>query len=98
MTTTATPTATTVGNLTEDPELRFSAAGRPWMKARLAIKPFVAEATEQPPSECFDIVAFGSLAENVSSTCSKGSRVVVSRKLESDTWTGRDGVKRVTTK
>lgn len=87
-----------VGNLTEDPELRFSAAGKPWMRTRISVRPYVAGATEQPEVEFFDVVAFGSLAENVAEVLRKGSRVVVTGKMESDTWTGRDGVERETQK
>jgi single-strand DNA-binding protein len=97
---TATTTATLglVGNLTAEPELRFSKAGRAWTSFRLAVKPYVAGATEQPEPEYFEVICFGSLAENVSVTLAKGSRVAVVGKLEHETWTGRDGVERVTQK
>jgi single-stranded DNA-binding protein len=44
------------------------------------------------------VVCFGSLAENVCETCHKGSHVVVAGRLEDDTWTGRDGIERVSEK
>ena len=91
--TTATATETTglVGNLTADPEIRSSAAGKPWMRARLSVKPYLAGAETQPETVFYDLVCFGSLAENVCDTCRKGSRVVVSGRLEDASWTGNDG-------
>ena len=86
-----------VGNLTDDPELLTSKSGKPWMKARLSVKPFIPGASEQP-TEFYDLVAFGSLAENVAATLHKGDRVVVTGKVEEDRWTGNDGVERATQK
>jgi single-strand DNA-binding protein len=100
MTTTLTPTATVgfVGNLTDDPELRFSNAGKPWCSFKLAVRPYLAGADVQPEPVFYSVVCFGSLAENACETLHKGSRVVVSGRLEEDTWTGRDGQERVTLK
>jgi single-strand DNA-binding protein len=96
MSTSATPTTGLVGNLTGDPELRYSAAGKPWTKARLSVQPYDPDAAEKPEPVFYDLVCFGSLAENVATVCRKGDRVAVSGRLEDDTWTGRDGSERVT--
>ena len=93
-----TPTVGLVGNLTDDPDLRFSNAGKPWMRGRISVKPYVKGAAEQPEAVFYDVICFGSLAENVAESCHKGSRVVVAGKLEDETWTGRDGQERTTTK
>ncbi len=94
--TTATDTRTIgmVGNLTADPELHFSAKGTAYATSRISVRPYVAGAEVQPDAEFFDLVCFGGLAENVAEVLRKGSRVVVSGRLETDTWTGRDGVER----
>ena len=86
-----------VGNLPDDPELLTSKSGKPWMKCRISVKPFVPGAGDQP-AQFFDVVAFGTLAENAGVTLHKGDRVVVTGKVEEDRWTGNDGVERVTTK
>ena len=65
---------------------------------RLSVKPYVAGVDVQPEAEFYDLVAFGSLAENVAETCGKGDRLVVTGKIEDETWVGRDGVERTTTK
>ena len=94
--TTATDTRTIgmVGNLTADPELHFSAKGTAYATSRISVRPYVAGAEVQPDAEFFDLVCFGGLAENVAEVLRKGSRVVVSGRLETDTWTGQDGVER----
>jgi single-strand DNA-binding protein len=84
--------------MTDDPELRFSQAGKPYATFKLAVKPYVAGASEQPEPVYYSVVCFGSLAENVSEQCTKGQRMVVTGRLEEDTWTGRDGNERVTLK
>jgi len=91
MTTTITQTVGFVGNVATEPEVRFSKAGKAWCSFRLSVKPYVPGATEQPEPEFYDLVCFGSLAENVADTCRKGSRIVVSGRIEDASWTGNDG-------
>jgi single-strand DNA-binding protein len=96
-----TPTTTTVGavgNLTDDPELRFGKSGTAWMRARISVQPYVKGQVEKPEPVFLDLVCFGSLAENVCDVASKGDRLVVSGRLEDDTWTGRDGMERTSQK
>jgi single-strand DNA-binding protein len=52
----------------------------------------------QPDPVYFSVICFGALVENVCSSVSRGDRVVVAGRLEEDTWTGRVGVERLTTK
>lgn len=87
-----------VGTLTDDPELRFSAKGKPWAKARISVQPWAPAATEKPEAVFYDVVAFGSLAENLAETCHKGARVAVAGRFEEERWTGRDGVERTAMK
>jgi single-strand DNA-binding protein len=85
------------GNLTGDPELRYSAKGAAWVTSGLAVNRRVRnEAGEwkDAPTEYFDLVCFGDLAENVAGCLSKGDRVVVVGKVQDKHWTGRDGVER----
>jgi len=91
-------TAGLVGNLTAEPELRFSANDKPWCTLRLAVKPWLRGADVQPEPTYHDIVAFGLLAEHVAKALHKGDRVVVTGRIEEEPWTGRDGVERVAQK
>jgi single-strand DNA-binding protein len=92
---------TQVGNLTRGPELRYSAKGSAWCTTAVAVnrrkKGDDGTWTDLPP-EFFDVVAFGQLAESVAECLAKGDRVIVVGRLESETWTGRDGKERTTDK
>jgi len=87
-----------VGNLVDDPTYAISQSGRPWLKASLAVKPWVPGQQEQPPTEYYDLVAFGAMADNILNFVGKGHRVVVNGRLELETWTGRDGQERTSKK
>jgi single stranded DNA-binding protein len=91
MTDAATETTGMVGTLTSDPALRFSNAGKPWTKFRMSVKPWVRGADVQPDPVFYDVVSFGSLAENVAEALSEGDRVTVAGTVETENWTGRDG-------
>jgi single-strand DNA-binding protein len=83
--------AVIVGNATRDPELRYSPSGH-------AICSFsVAENRKVKDREVvsfYDIVCFGSLATNVAESVSKGTRVVVTGRLEQRSWESDSGEKR----
>jgi single-strand DNA-binding protein len=86
-----------VGNLTRDPELRYSPKGAAWVTTAMAVdrrKRSDDGAWEDLDPEFYDVVCFGDLAENVATCLSKGDRVVVVGKVEEQQWTGRDGVER----
>lgn len=80
-----------VGTIANDPELRFSASGTPWVKFRLSVKPYTKGVDVQPAAVYYDVVCFNSLAEHVAEVLSQGDRVSVVGKLEDDSWVGRDG-------
>jgi single-strand DNA-binding protein len=69
---------TLVGNLTRDPELRYSAGGAPVLSLGLAVnrRKKVGDDWEEETS-FFNAVCFGSLAENLAATVSKGNRVLL---------------------
>ncbi len=88
------------GNLTRDPELRFSAKGNAWCAAGLAVnrrKRLDDGTYEELPAEFYDLVTFGDLAENVAELA-KGTRVIAFGKVEHGTWTAKDGTERETVK
>ncbi len=92
---------TLTGNLTRDPELRFSAKGTAWCTAGLAVNRRNRRddgSFEELPAEFYQLTCFGDLAEHVAESLAEGDRVVASGKLELETWTGRDGTERTTTK
>ncbi len=93
--------ATIVGNLTCDPELRFSAKGNAWATASLAVnrrsRDEAGSWVDEEP-EFYSLVCFGETAEHVADSLAKGHRLVVVGRLEDETWIDRNGVERTTTK
>ena len=92
---------TLAGNLTRDPELRFSSKGTAWCSAGLAVnrrRRLDDGSYEDLPAEFYELTCFGDLAEHVAECLGKGDRVVAAGRLETETWTGRDGTERTTTK
>jgi single-strand DNA-binding protein len=95
------PKTVRVGNLTRDPELRYSAKGSAWSTTALAVDHRVKRddgSWEALPSDFYDLVCFGQLAESVAESLAKGDRVVVVGQVEDETWTGRDDKERTTHK
>jgi len=95
-----TATVGLVGKLGSDPELRFSQNGKPYARTKLAVEtPIVpGDWKGEKGSDWYDIVCFGSLAENLCESVKKGDRVVVTGRHETETWTGKDGTERATEK
>lgn len=80
---------TVVGNMTRDPELRFTPAGLAVCSFGLAVN---RKRGEEEQVSFFDVTAFGSLAENVAGLI-KGCRVIVTGRLEQQSWE-KDGERR----
>lgn len=75
------------GNAARDPELRYSPAGLPVASFGLAVNHrFQKDGQWEERVSFFDISCFGSLAENVSESVSRGQRVMVIGRMEQDTW------------
>lgn len=90
-----------MGNLTRDPELRYSTKGAAWASCGLAVnrrKRNDDGSFEELPPEFYDLVCFGDLAEHVAECLHKGDRVVVVGRLEESSYSASDGTARTTTK
>lgn len=86
---------TLVGNLTRDPELRFTTGGRGVASFGIAVgRRFQVNGEWQEQTSYFNIVAWGQLGENAASSLTKGMRVVVSGRLEQREFQNREGEKR----
>ena len=85
-------TVTKVGNLVKDPEFVLSDKGTAICNARIAVESPVVPGNwaGERKTDFYDIVLFGSLAENFCRLV-KGTRVIVTGKPETQTWTGKDG-------
>lgn len=84
-----------VGNLTRDPELRFTTSGKAVANFGVAVNRLISKPGEERREDVafFDVTAWDSLAENVADL-SKGDRVVVEGRLAFRTWETDEGDKR----
>jgi single-strand DNA-binding protein len=88
---------TLVGNVTRDPELRFTNTGQPTATFGLAVNRRWQNRQTQEWEEAtsfFDIVCWREMAENVSESLARGARVVVYGRLEQRSWETSTGTKR----
>jgi len=86
-----------VGNITRDPELRFTNTGQATASFGLAVNRRWQNRQSQEWEEAtsfFDVVCWREMAENASESLSKGSRVIVTGRLEQRSWDTPDGDKR----
>jgi single-strand DNA-binding protein len=89
-------TVTVVGNVTRDPELRYTGTGAAVVKFGLAVNRFYVnrngEKVEQ--TDFINVNAWRSLAENVAESLKVGARLVVTGRMQTRTWETEDGQKR----
>jgi single-strand DNA-binding protein len=90
---------TLVGNLTDDPELKFTPNGAAVANFRLAVTPRVREGDSWKDGETsfFRINVWRQMAENVAESMTKGSRAVVVGRLRQRSWETPEGEKRTVT-
>ena len=91
-------TITVVGNLTSDPELRFTPSGSAVANFTIASTPrtFDRQSSEWKDGETLFLRAsvWREAAENVAETLTKGTRVVAQGRLKSRTYDTKEGEKR----
>ena len=88
---------TLVGNLTRDPELRYTPAGAATCQFGLAVnRRWQNRQTNEweEATSFFNVVAWREMAENAGESLRKGSRVIVTGRLEQRSWETQDGEKR----
>src|SRR2546421_1768059 len=84
-----------LGNLTRDPELRYTPNGTPVATFGLAVNRRSGQGDERREEVCFvDIVTFGREAETASEFLSKGRAALIEGRLQWRSWEGQDGQKR----
>lgn len=89
---------TIIGNLTADPELRFTPSGSPVANFTVASTPrtFDKQANDWKDGEAMflNCSVWRQPAENVAETLSRGMRVIVQGRLKSRTYETKDGERR----
>ncbi len=86
------------GNLTRDPEIRYTQSGRAMARMGIAVRRAFrsknAENSDQPDADFFNLTAWEKTAEFCSRYLTKGSRVFVEGRIQTYSYEGQDGVKR----
>jgi single-strand DNA-binding protein len=85
-------TITICGNVVRPPEMKFGTNGTAIMRLSVAVSRKTKNGDEN--TSFFDVTAFNGLAENIQTSCNKGTRVVVTGRLEQSTWETEKGEKR----
>lgn len=85
-----------LGNLTRDPEVRFSSGNNAICKLGLAVsRNYTTRDGEKREETTFvDVDAFGRVAEILGKYLTKGRPVLIEGRLQLDTWESREGEKR----
>jgi single-strand DNA-binding protein len=88
-------TVTLTGNLTKDPELRYTTGGRGVASFGLAVnRRYQVNGELQEQVSFFNVVAWADLGENAAASLHKGNRIVVTGRLEQRSYETREGEKR----
>jgi single-strand DNA-binding protein len=74
------------GNLTDDPEVRYTDSGIAWAMFRVAVS-----GRREQEASFFTVIVWRDQAEHAAQSLAKGSRVVVMGRLQQRTWTAEDG-------
>jgi single-strand DNA-binding protein len=88
---------TIVGNITRDPELRFTPSGAAQARLGVAVNRRWQDKGSgewQEATSFFDVICWRELAENVAESLKRGARVVVTGRLEQRSYEAKEGEKR----
>ena len=88
---------TVIGNVTRDPELRFTPTGACLCTFGVAVNRRWQNRQTNEWEEAvsfFDVICWKELAENIAESITKGTRVIVTGRLDQRTWDTQDGEKR----
>jgi len=86
---------TLVGNITRDPELRFTPSGQAIATFGMAVnRRFQRNNQWEEQTSFFNVTAWGTLGENASNSLHKGARIIVNGRLEQRSWETQEGEKR----
>lgn len=88
-----------IGNLGQDPEMRYTANGNAVTTFSVACNRSFgsAEGERREETEWFNVVTWNKLAETCSQYLQKGRRAYVEGRLQTRSWEGQDGQKKYRT-
>lgn len=80
-----------IGRLVREPELRVTETGVPFVNYTLAVE---RRMSKDKGADFINIVSWGSQGEFVTNYFTKGLRVGIVGRIQSSTWTDKEGVKK----
>jgi len=88
-----------IGNLGQDPELRFTQGGQPVLNLRIATnESFVnRDGERQDRTEWHTVIIWGKRGEGLNKVLAKGKQLFIEGRLQTRSWDGKDGAKRYAT-
>lgn len=85
-----------IGNLTKDPELRYTPDGTPVVNFTIAVNRFSRNLKDKETADFIPVVVWRERAERCSEYLTKGSQVAVDGRLQIRSYEDKDGIKRKT--
>jgi len=85
-----------IGNLTRDPELRYTPDGTPVVNFTIAVNRFSRNLKNEKAVDFIPIVVWREQAQRCSEYLTKGSQVAVDGRLQIRSYEDKDGIKRKT--
>ena len=84
-----------MGFVSKDPEVRYSQAAEPMAIAKFSIAVNrKIKKKDEPDADFFNVTAFGKLGTFVEKYIKKGTKIVLTGKLQNNHYTDKNGVKR----
>lgn len=81
-----------MGRLTRDPEITSSTSGTTFARFSIAVDRKI-KAEGQPDADFFNCTSFGKQAEFIERYLKKGTKIVITGRLQNDSYTNKDGQK-----
>ncbi|MDO4288319.1 MAG: single-stranded DNA-binding protein [Eubacterium sp.] len=85
-----------IGRMVRDPELRTTTTGKSMTRFGVAVERKYKQ-EGQPTADFIDVVAWGRLAEIIVQYMKKGRRIAINGRLQTGSYTAKDGSKRYVT-
>lgn len=85
------------GRLTKQPEIRATATGKKTASFTVAVDRSFKNAEGKREADFFPVVFWGNIADTLEKYLTKGSRVIVTGRLQTRSYDDKDGVKRYVT-
>lgn len=81
-----------MGRLTRDPEISSSTSGTTFARFSIAVDRKI-KTEGQPEADFFNCTSFGKQAEFIEKYLKKGTKIVITGRLQNDSYTNKDGQK-----